>query len=60
MKERSDCMIERRESDCVGVSSSIVAKIFFFWVLLVDCVGASKFNYGFVYIFAYLDAKKMK
>ena len=53
-------MIERRESDCVGVSSSIVAKIFFFWVLLVDCVGASKFNYGFVYIFAYLDAKKMK
>ena len=40
---------------------SIVAKnIFFFLVLLVDCVGVSEFDHGFVYIFAYLDAKKMK
>ena len=39
---------------------SIVAKNIFFWVLLVDCVGVSKFNHGFVYIFACLDAKKMK
>ena len=39
MKERSDYMIERRESDCVGVS---------------------EFDHGFVYIFACLDAKKMK
>ena len=40
---------------------SIVTKIFFFfWVLLVDCVGVSEFDHGFVYIFACLDAKKMK
>ena len=39
---------------------SIVAKNIFFWVLLVDCVGVSKFNLGFVYIFACFDAKKMK
>ena len=41
---------------------SIVAKniYIFFWVLLVDCVGVSKFNHGFVYIFACFDAKKMK
>ena len=40
---------------------SIVAKnIYIFWVLLVDCVGVSEFDHGFVYIFACLDAKKMK
>ena len=39
---------------------SIVATNIFFWVLLVDCVGVSEFDYGFVYIFACLDAKKMK
>ena len=26
----------------------------------VDCVGVSEFDHGFVYIFACLDAKKMK
>ena len=39
---------------------SIVATNIFFWVLLVDCVGVSEFDHGFVYIFACLDAKKMK
>ena len=41
---------------------SIVAKNFFifFWVLLVDCVRIFEFDHGFVYIFACLDAKKMK
>ena len=32
----------------------------FFWVLLVDCVRVSEFDHGFVYVFACLDAKKMK
>ena len=31
-----------------------------FWVLLVDFVVVSEFNYGFVYVFACLDAKKMQ
>ena len=31
-----------------------------FWVLLVDCVRVSKSDHGFVYVFACLDAKKMK
>ena len=40
---------------------SIVAKVFsFFWVLLVDCVGVSEFDHGFVCIFVCLNAKKMK
>ena len=39
---------------------SIVATNIFFWVLLVDCVGVSEFDHGFVYIFACLDAKKLK
>ena len=39
---------------------SIVTKSIFFWVLLVDCVGVSEFDNGFVYIFACLHAKKMK
>ena len=39
---------------------SIVTKNIFFWVLLVDCVGVSEFDHGFVYIFVCLDAKKMK
>ena len=30
------------------------------WVLLVDCVRVSEFDHGFVYVFACLDAKKMK
>ena len=56
-------MIERRERVIVlEYLQSIVAKIFFFffWVLLVECVGVSEFDHGFVYIFACLDAKKMK
>ena len=42
---------------------SIVANFFFFFffgVLLTDCVGVFEFDHGFVYIFACLDAKKMK
>ena len=31
-----------------------------FWVLLVDCVKSTKFDHGFVYVFACLDTKKMK
>ena len=31
-----------------------------FWVLLVDCIRISEFNHGFVFVFAYLVAKKMQ
>ena len=33
---------------------------FFFGPLLVDCVRVFEFNHGFVYVFACLDAQKMK
>ena len=31
-----------------------------FWVLLVDCIRISEFDHGFVFVFAYLVAKKMQ
>ena len=34
--------------------------LLFYFILLVDCVRVSEFDHGFVYVFACLDAKKMK
>ena len=30
------------------------------WISLVDCVRIVEFDHGFVYVFAYFDAKKMQ
>ena len=43
-----------------GVSCSSFFSFLFFGLLLADCVRVSEFDHGFVYVFACLDAKKMK
>ena len=34
--------------------------LLFYFILLVDCISVSEFDHGFIYVFACLDAKKMK
>ena len=34
--------------------------LLFYFILSVDCVSVSEFDHGFIYVFACLDAKKMK
>ena len=34
--------------------------LLFYFILLVDCVSVSEFDHGSIYVFACLDAKKMK
>ena len=43
-----------------GVSCSSCFSFLFFRIVVADCVRVSEFDHGFVYVFACLDAKKMK